>query len=276
MEILEGKIVAENIKKDFEDKIRILNEKGIIPHIAVLGICGDDASRTYIKRIEKNCEKYGIEFTLKMAETEKEFKQNFEQIKNDDKITGIMFQQPLPKNISDLIDEIPPEKDVEGIGINNMGKLFVQKKDALIPCTSKAVIEVLDYYKINITEKKVVVVGRSNIVGKPLIPQLLAKNATVTICHSKTENLKEHTLMVDVIIMAIGKPNFLKKDYIKDGAILIDVGINFYNGKMVGDIDFEDIKNKASKCTPVPGGIGVVTNSLLIQNIIKSCELQLK
>ena len=151
-----------------------------------------------------------------------------------------------------------------------------KKKDALIPCTSKAVIEVLDYYKINITGKKVVVVGRSNIVGKPLIPQLLAKNATVTICHSKTENLKEYTLMADVIIMAIGKPNFLKKDYIKDGAILIDVGINFYNGKMVGDIDFEDIKNKASKCTPVPGGIGVVTNSLLIQNIIKSCELQLK
>lgn len=276
MEILDGKKVAENIKKEFENKIQKLEQNGIIPHIAVLGICGNNASETYIKKIEKNCEKYGIKFILKMAKTEEEFKNNFNQIKNDNKITGIMFQQPLPNNISDLINEIPPEKDVEGIGINNMGKLFVGKTDALIPCTSKAVIEVLDFYNIDITGKKVVIVGRSNIVGKPLIPQLLSKNATVTICHSKTENLKEQTLMADVIIMAIGKPNFLKKEYIKKDAILIDVGINYHNGKMVGDIDFEDIKEKASKCTPVPGGIGVVTNSLLIGNIIKSCELQQK
>ena len=150
-----------------------------------------------------------------------------------------------------------------------MGKLFIGKKDALIPCTSRAVMETLDYYNIDLAGKKVVVVGRSNIVGKPLIPQLLQKNATVTICHSKTENLREHTSTADIIIMAIGKPRFLKKDDIKEGAILIDVGINFENGKIVGDVDFEDIKNKAQACTPVPGGIGTITNAVLIDNIIK-------
>lgn len=273
MEILEGKSVAENIKQGFNERIQKLKEQGKVPHIAVLGIVGDSASEVYVKRIERNCQKYGIKFTLKMANTDEEFKQNFESIKNDEDITGIMFQQPLSKELSDLINEIPPQKDVEGVGINNMGKLFVGRTDALIPCTSKAVIETIDYYGIDLTGKKVAIVGRSNIVGKPLIPQILAKNATVTVCHSRTKNIEHEISQADVVIMAIGKPKFLKKEYIKDGAILIDVGINFEDGKVVGDIDFEDIKDKALMCTPVPGGIGTVTNALLIDNIIKSCEL---
>ena len=271
MEILEGKSVAEKIKSTFESRLEKLNIK---PKIAVLGIIGDEASEVYIRRIEKNCEKYGIGFELKMAETEKEFKEYFHEAKEDESITGIMFQQPLPNELLKLINEIPPEKDIEGVGISNMGKLFIGKEDVLIPCTSKAVIETLDYYNIDLAGKKVVVVGRSNIVGKPLIPQLLVKNATVTICHSKTQNLKEETKNADVVIMAIGKPRFLKKEDIKDGAILIDVGINVEDGKIVGDIDFEDIKDKVLACTPVPGGIGTVTNALLIDNIIKSCEVQ--
>ena len=144
----------------------------------------------------------------------------------------------------------------------------MEKKDAIIPCTSKAVMEIIDFYNIDLTGKRVVIVGRSDIVGKPLIPQMLSKNATVTICHSKTKNLKEELKRADVVVMAIGKPKFLKKDYIKDGAIIIDVGINFENGKMVGDVDFDDVKDKASMCTPVPGGVGVVTNALLIDNLI--------
>ena len=224
MKILEGKSVAEEIKKDF---IKRINELNVKPNIAVLGFKVDDASNVYIKKIQKNCEKYEIGFKLILAETEEEFINEFEQVKNDKSITGIMFQQPLHENLSSLINEVAPERDVEGISINNMGKLFVGKKDALIPCTSRAVIETLEYYNIDLTGKKVVVVGRSNIVGKPLIPQLLSKNATVTICHSKTENLREHTSTADIIIMAIGKPRFLKKDDIKDGAIIIDVGINF-------------------------------------------------
>ncbi len=269
--LLEGKSVAENIKKNFNKRVENLNQK---PHIAVLGIEGDSASLTYIKRIEKNCNNYGIEFTLKLASNEEEFKRNFEKIKNDDDVTGIMFQQPLPKEISKLINEIPAEKDVEGVSNLNMGRLFVGEKDVNIPCTSKAVIETLDFYNIDITGKKVAVVGRSNIVGKPLIPQLLNKNATVTICHSKTKNMDEILRNSDVIIMAIGKAKFLKKEMIKENAIILDVGINFENGKMVGDVDFEDVKDKAYAVTPVPGGIGVVTNSLLIDNIINSVEMK--
>ena len=269
MQILDGKLVAANINKEIEERLKSQKTK---PNIAILGIKGDEASNTYIKRIEKNCQKFGIGFNLFLAETEEQFKANFEKIKDDEKITGIMFQQPLSKELSNLINEIPSNKDIEGLSNANMGKLFIGEKDAIAPCTSKAVIEVLDYYNIDLTGKKVTVVGRSNIVGKPLIPQLLQKNATVTICHSKTQNLKEETRNADVVIMAIGKAKFLKKEDIKDGAILIDVGINFVDGKIVGDIDFEDIKEKASMCTPVPGGIGTITNAVLIRNIIESGE----
>lgn len=265
MVVLEGKCVAEKIKSTFKEKIQKLNKK---PCLAVLGMYGDDASSVYIKKIQNNCEKYGINFILEMAHTEKEFKDNFEKIKNDENITGIMFQQPLPKSCEKLIDEIPPLKDVEGLGIVNMGKLMLEKKDAKIPCTSKAVMEIIDFYNIDLTGKKVVIVGRSNIVGKPLIPQMIAKNATVTICHSKTNNLIEELQRADIIVMAIGKPRFLKKEYIKDGAIIIDVGINFENGKMVGDVDFDDVKDKASMCTPVPGGVGIITNAILIDNLL--------
>ena len=270
--LLEGKPVAENIKKDFEEKIENLKQKNKIPYIAVLGIAGDEASLTYIKRIEKNCTKYGIKFLLKLASSEEEFIKNFNEIKENKEITGIMFQEPLPKKISNLINEIPPEKDIEGVSINNMGKLFLGNTNINIPCTSKAVIEILDYYKIDLTGKNVVIVGRSNIVGKPLIPQFLNKNATVTVCHSKTKKIDEILKNADIIVMAIGKAKFLKKNMIKENAILIDVGINFEDGKMVGDIDFEDVKDKAYAITPVPGGIGVVTNSLLIDNIIKSVK----
>ena len=265
MQILDGKVVAESIRNRFEHR---LNERKIKPNIAVLGINGDEASDAYIRRIKKNCEKFEIGFNLLMAETDEEFKDNFKIIRDDNNITGIMFQQPLPKDLLELIDEIPPHKDIEGVGSYNMGRLFIGKENAIAPCTSRAVIEVLDFYNIDLTGKNVVVVGRSNIVGKPLIPQLLQKNATVTICHSKTKNLKDVTRGADVVIMAIGKAKFLKKEDIKYGAILIDVGINFEDGKIVGDIDFDDIKEKASMCTPVPGGIGTITNMVLLDNII--------
>ncbi len=270
MKVLEGKEVAENIKKDFVERINKLTVK---PKIAVLGIKSDEASKAYIKRIEKNCEQYGIEFVLKLAQDKEQFIKNFEEIKNNKTITGVMFQQPLTKDLYNLINELPSKKDIEGISIKNMGKLFVGREDTVVPCTSKAVIEILDYYGIKLNGKKVVVIGRSNIVGKPLIPQLLAKDATVTVCHSKTKNLEEETNKADIVIVAIGNAKFLKKEHIKEGAIVIDVGINYEDGKIVGDVDFEDIKEKAYACTPVPGGIGIVTNALLIDNIIRVCEL---
>ena len=267
--LLEGKSVADNIKKEIENKMKQLKQK---PYVAVLGIQGDDASLAYIKKIEKNCNKYGIKFEPKLAQNEEEFLQNFKEAKQNQEITGIMFQQPLKKELFNLINEIPPEKDIEGISFLNMGKLFLDEENVNIPCTSKAVIEILDFYNIDLTGKKVTVVGRSNIVGKPLIPQLLQKNATLTICHSKTKNITEILQNSDIIIMAIGKAKFLKKEMIKKDAIIIDVGINFDNGKIVGDADFEDLKEKAYAITPVPGGVGVVTNSLLLVNIIKSIE----
>ena len=271
--LLDGKEVSNNITKSFEKRLeKLKQEKNIVPYLAVIGIEGNDASLAYIKRIRKNCEKYGIKFLLKLAKDENEFITFFNEIKENLEITGIMCQQPLPRSLYDLVNTIPLEKDIEGITHLSLGKLFVGEENINIPCTNKAVIETLDYYNIDLTGKNVVVVGRSNIVGKPLIPQLLNKNATVTICHSKTKNIENILNSADVIIMAIGKSKFLKKEMIKENAILIDVGINFEDGKMCGDIDFEDVKEKAYAITPVPGGIGVVTNSLLIDNIIRSTE----
>lgn len=270
MKVLDGKVVAESICKDFDKRIKLLKKE---PNLAFLAIDGDEATKVYARKIEKNCEKYGIKFDLQMSKNKIEFMEKFENIKLDKTVTGIMFGQPLDKECLELINIVPPEKDVEGIGIQNMGKLFLGKDDVLIPCTSRAVIKIIEYYNIDLTGKRVVVVGRSNIVGKPLIPQLIAKNATLTICHSKTENIVEELKRADVVIMAIGKANFLKKEHIKNGAILIDVGINCVDGKIVGDIDFEDVKEKCSMITKVPGGVGNVTNALLIDNIIKSCNI---
>ena len=267
--LLEGKNVRENLSKDFEARIKKLNKK---PYLAVLGMKGNEATMTYIRKIQKNCEEYGIEFLLKLSETEEEFKRNFKEVNENDEITGIMCEQPLPKGVFDLVNSIPLKKDVEGITHLSLGKLFVGEKNINIPCTSRAVMEILDFYNIDLTSKNVVIVGRSNIVGKPLIPQFLNKNATVMVCHSKTKNIESILKNADIIVMAIGKAKFLKKEMIKENAILIDVGINFENGKMCGDIDFEDVKEKAYAITPVPGGVGTVTNILLIDNLIKSLE----
>ena len=265
--LLDGKKVANKIN---EENIKTMQNITKQPYIAILGMTGNEASLTYTKKIEKKCEKYNIKCDINLSNSEEEFIKTFNKTKENKEITGIMFQQPLSKNLMELINQIPSEKDVEGLTETNMGKLFIGKENNNIPCTSKAVIEILDFYNIDLTGKNVVVVGRSNIVGKPLIPQLLNKNATVTVCHSKTKNLTNILENADVIIMAIGKAKFLKKEMIKKDAIIIDVGINFENGKMVGDVDFEDVKEKAYAITPVPGGIGVVTNSLLINNIVNT------
>lgn len=270
MKELIGKPVADKLAQTFEERIKKLKIK---PNIAVLGIKGDNASEVYLNKIQKNCNKYDINCNIYLEANEEDFIKTFSKIKDDKTITGVMFAEPLPKQLAKLINEIEPNKDIEGINVQNKGKLFIGENDVLIPCTSRAVIEILDYYNINLTGKKVVIMGRSNIVGKPLIPQLLNKNATITVCHSKTENIEKELIQADVVIMAIGQAEFLKAEHIKKDAIIIDVGINFKNGKMVGDVDFETIKDKVLACTPVPGGVGVVTNMVLIDNIIKACEI---
>ncbi len=267
--LLDGKLVSASIKSRFEEKLKLLEKK---PNLVVLTLNPNDANLSYIRKIEKNCSKYEIGFDLKITKKEQEFIKVLDESIKDKSITGIMCQQPLPKHLFTEINKIPKEKDIEGITHESLGKVFVGEKNINIPCTSKAVIETFDYYNIDLTGKNVVVVGRSNIVGKPLIPQLLEKNATVTICHSKTKNIEEILKTADIIIMAIGKAKFLKKEMVKEGAIIIDVGINFEDGKICGDVDFEDVKDKVYAITPVPGGIGVITNAVLIDNIINSTK----
>ena len=270
--LLEGKTPAEQIKATFENRVSYLKQNNIEPKLAVLGLNMKDASNSYVKRIENNCNKYGIGFELFIANSEEEFIENFNKVKDDLKYTSIMFQEPLPKHLSKLINEVDINRDVEGVSDENFGKLFKGDTNVNIPCTSRSVMEILDFYNINLEGKNVVVVGRSNIVGKPLIPQLLNKNATVTVCHSRTKNMSEILKRADVVIVAVGNINFLQKDMIKDDAIVIDVGTNYVNGKVVGDVDFENVKDKAFAITPVPGGVGIVTNALLIENIIASAE----
>ena len=273
MDLLTGKEVANKIKENILKDMEILKEKKkVLPHLALFSMGKDEASLVYVRKIEQNCKKYGINISIFFAKTEEEFITRFFEVKEDDKYTSIMFAEPLTKKCKDLINEIPKAKDVEGVTDANMGNLFLNGENNMTPCTSRAVIEILEYYNINLKGKKVIIVGRSNIVGKPLIPQLLKRDATVTICHSKTENLDRELQVADVIIMAIGKPNFLKEDMIKKDSILIDVGINVVDNKIVGDIDFESVKNKAKAITPVPGGIGIVTNALLINNIVNSVK----
>ena len=270
--LLEGKTPAEQIKATFDNRVSYLKQNNIEPQLAVLGLNMKDASNSYVKRIENNCNKYGIGFELLIANSEEEFIDNFNKVKDDLKYTSIMFQEPLPKHLSKLINKVDINRDVEGVSDENFGKLFKGDTNVNIPCTSRSVMEILDFYNINLEGKNVVVVGRSNIVGKPLIPQLLNKNATVTVCHSRTKNMSEILKRADVVIVAVGNINFLQKDMIKDDAIVIDVGTNYVNGKVVGDVDFENVKDKAFAITPVPGGVGIVTNALLIENIIASAE----
>ncbi len=270
--LLEGKTPAEQIKATFENRVSYLKQNNIEPQLAVLGLNMKDASNSYVKRIENNCNKYGIGFELFIANSEEEFLDNFNKVKDDLKYTSIMFQEPLPKHLSKLINEVDINRDVEGISDENFGKLFKGDTNVNIPCTSRSVMEILNFYNVDLEGKNVVVVGRSNIVGKPLIPQLLNKNATVTVCHSRTKNMSEILKRADVVIVAVGNINFLQKDMIKDDAIVIDVGTNYVNGKVVGDVDFENVKDKAFAITPVPGGVGIVTNALLIENIIASAE----
>ena len=270
--LLEGKTPAEQIKATFENRVSYLKQNNIEPKLAVLGLNMKDASNSYVKRIENNCEKYGIGFELFIANSEEEFIDNFNKVKDDLKYTSIMFQEPLPKHLSKLINKVDINRDVEGVSDENFGKLFKGDTNVNIPCTSRSVMEILDFYNIDLEGKNVVVVGRSNIVGKPLIPQLLNKNATVTVCHSRTKNMSEILKKADVVIVAVGNINFLQKDMIKDDAIVIDVGTNYVNGKVVGDVDFENVKDKAFAITPVSGGVGIVTNALLIENIIASAE----
>ena len=278
MELINGKELAKKIRGELKEEVESLHQKGIYPKLAVIMVGDDKASSVYVRNKSKACNEIGIEFEEYLKESSISQNELISLIKelNDRKdIHGILLQSPIPDhlNIREAFNTIDPKKDVDGFNPVNVGKLSIGE-DCFISCTPYGVIKMLEEYDIPVEGKRAVVIGRSNIVGKPLVQCLLKKNATVTVCHSKTQNLGEITKEADILIAALGKPKFVTEDMVKDGAVVIDVGINRNEeGKLVGDVDFENVSKKASYITPVPGGVGPMTIAMLMNNVVKAAKL---
>lgn len=276
-EIINGKKLAKEIREDLKIKCEELKEKGIKPKLAVIMVGDDKASQVYVRNKSKVCDEIGIEFEEHLLDANIEQKvliELIEKLNQDKNIHGILLQSPIPEHldINEAFRTISPEKDVDGFNPLNVGKLCLNQ-DTFVSCTPYGIMKMFEAYDIDLTGKNVTILGRSNIVGKPLIQCCLNKNATVTVCHSKTKDLKQHTQNADIVIAAIGKSKFVTEDMIKTGAVVIDVGINRGDdGNITGDVDFESVYNKASYITPVPGGVGPMTIAMLMNNVIKACS----
>ena len=276
MKIIDGKLISAKLKEELKDEVEKLKEVGIVPGLAVIIVGNDPASKTYVNSKEKNAEKlglYSVKHQLEEKVSEEQLLKLIDDLNNDSKIHGILVQLPLPNHIDSkkVLNKISIEKDVDGFHPENVGKMIIGDK-AFLPCTPNGVIKILEYENVEITGKHAVIIGRSNIVGKPMAALLLERNATVTVCHSKTKNLSEIVNLADIVVAAVGRPNFVKADMVKEGAIVIDVGINRVDGKLVGDVDFDSVKEKASLITPVPGGVGPMTIAMLMFNTIESAK----
>ena len=280
--IIDGKAISASARLDIAERGRAFFEKtGIRPGLAVVIVGEDPASKVYVRNKKKGCEEAGFysEVHEMSAETTMdELLAKIEELKNNEKIHGILVQLPLPKHLDEkaVIDAIPPEKDVDAFHPVNTGKIMIGDYNFL-PCTPAGVMKMLEYEKIDVSGKGCVVIGRSNIVGKPMAMLLLHANGTVTVCHSRTKDLAEVTRRADILVVAIGKANFVTADMVKEGAVVIDVGMNRNaEGKLCGDVDFENVKEKASAITPVPGGVGVMTITMLLENTLRAAELAVK
>ncbi|MBQ2836253.1 MAG: bifunctional methylenetetrahydrofolate dehydrogenase/methenyltetrahydrofolate cyclohydrolase FolD [Clostridia bacterium] len=275
--IIDGKKLAQQIREDLKIKCEELKQKGIKPRLAVIMVGDDKASQVYVRNKSKACDEIGIEFEEHLLDgdiQQKTLIELIEKLNQDDSIHGILLQSPIPRHldINEAFRTIAPEKDVDGFNPVNVGKLSLNQ-DTFVSCTPYGVMKMFEAYNISLAGKNVTVIGRSNIVGKPLIQCCLNKDATVTVCHSKTKDLKQHTQNADIVIAAIGKSKFITADMIKLGAVVIDVGINRgEDGKLTGDVDFDNVYEKASYITPVPGGVGPMTIAMLMNNVIKACE----
>lgn len=275
--ILDGKITSKKIKENLKKEVDILKEKGINPKLAVILVGEDKASKVYVKNKSKSCEQVGVEFEEYLFDetiTQEELINKIDELNNDDTVTGILLQSPIPRHLNEqeAFNAISPQKDVDGFNAINVGNLSLGK-DCFISCTPYGIIKMLEEYKIDLEGKHAVIIGRSNIVGKPMAQCLLEKNATVTICHSKTKNLPSITKQADILIVAMGKPKFITEEFVKEGAIVIDVGINrLDDGKICGDVDFESVEPISSYITPVPGGVGPMTIAMLMNNVVKSAK----
>jgi len=279
--IIDGKVIAEKIKDEVKKEIEQLKLKGIIPKLVSVSVGENPASIVYMNQQKKNCEKIGIDYEIMKLQENTDENGIIEAIKKlneDEKVTGIILQLPLPKGVDTrkVQSKIKPEKDVEGVNPVNMGWI-VYGRSTIGPCTALAVKEIIEHLGINLYGKEVVMVGHSDIVGKPVSLLLVDKFATVTICHIGTSDagkLKGHVERAEILIVAVGKANLIPGEWIKKGAIVIDVGINRVGDKIVGDVEFEKAKEKASWITPVPGGVGVITTSILLRNTVLLAKLQ--
>ena len=276
-QLINGKEVAEKIKLQVKEEIKSL-DKDVTLAVVIVG--DNPASKVYVNNKKKACKLVGIqslEYGLPENTSEDELLSLIDRLNNYNYVDGILIQLPLPRHINTdmIIKRINPEKDVDGFTAINTGKLWLGQYD-IAPCTAIGVIELLDYYNIDIAGKHCVIVGRSNIVGKPVAALMLERNATVTVCHSKTQNLYDITRTADILITAVGKPKFITRDMVKDGAVVIDVGINRdENGKLYGDVDFENVKDKTTAITPVPGGCGPMTVAMLVKNTLEAAKSQM-
>ncbi|QNM91795.1 bifunctional methylenetetrahydrofolate dehydrogenase/methenyltetrahydrofolate cyclohydrolase FolD [Aliarcobacter cryaerophilus] len=280
MVLLDGKILSAKIKEEVKVEVtQIVKEKNITPGLAVILVGNDAASATYVASKAKACKDAGIYSVVhEMPEsiTQEELLETINMMNNNPKLDGILVQLPLPKHIdtTTVLEAINPLKDVDGFHPYNVGRM-VSNLDSFLPATPFGVMRMFEEHNIELSGKDVVVIGSSDIVGKPMASLLINKKATVTVCNSRTKDLKAHTSKADIVIIAVGVPYLLKEDMVKDGAVVIDVGINRLDtGKLVGDADFEGLKNKCSHLTPVPGGVGPMTIAMLLKNTIKASKLR--
>lgn len=279
MNIIDGKAVSKKVKEDVKAECEQLKAKGVTPGLAVIIVGDDPASQVYVHNKEVACEAcgfYSVKYALPAETTQEELNALIDKLNKDDKINGILCQLPLPSHLDDkeVINRIDPLKDVDAFHPVNVGAIMIGDYNYL-PCTPAGVMELIHSTGVDVSGKKAVVMGRSNIVGKPMAMLLLHENATVEITHSRTQNLANITKEADILVAAIGKAKFVKADMVKDGAVVIDVGMNRdENGKLCGDVDFEDVKDKCSFITPVPGGVGPMTIAMLMKNTLTAAKIQ--
>ena len=279
--IIDGKAIAKKTREYLKKEVEELKENGINPKLAVIMVGDNAASKVYIRNKSKACDEVGVkyeEYILGADIKQEELTRLIEKLNNDKTVNGILLQSPLPPNldINEAIKKIDYKKDVDGFHPMNIGKL-VLGQDTFVSCTPYGIMRLFEEYNIDLCGKNVVILGRSNIVGKPLIQCCINKNATVTVCHSKTKELEKITKDADILITAIGKPEFIKAEMVKEDVVVIDVGINrLKTGKIVGDVDFGEVSQKASYITPVPGGVGPMTIAMLLNNVIKAAKQQSK
>jgi len=281
---MDGKALAGKFKRDIAARVEVVKkERGIIPTLATILVGDDPSSRIYVKGKSRDCEEVGIGFRLRelpASTAEQKLLDLVDELNKDSEVHGILVQLPLPPHIDKkkVTASIKPQKDVDGLHPYNVGKLWLGMHDFendLLPCTPKGIVKLLDYYGIELGGKLAVIINRSDLVGKPLSKLFLDRNATVVICHSKTQGLEKYTLAADVLVSAVGRrPSFVvSEDIVKEGAVVVDVGMNYVGGKLQGDVDFESVKEKVSYITPVPGGVGPMTRVMLLYNALIATKL---